>query len=45
VTFHAYEAARAVLDDDQHVQHPESGRDGNEEIARENRRRMILQER
>jgi DNA-binding winged helix-turn-helix (wHTH) protein len=42
---HMYEAARAVLDDDQYVQHPKGRGDGDEEIARENRRRMILQER
>jgi len=33
--------ARTGFDDDEHVQYPEGGRDCDEEIARENRRRMI----
>jgi len=32
------QAARAVLDDDEHVQHAQCGRDGHKEIARDERR-------
>ena len=39
------ETTRAVLDDDEHVQHPERSRDRNEEVTRENRPCMILQKR
>lgn len=42
---HVRQTARAVLNDNEHVQHPERGSDGNEEIARENGRRVIFQER
>jgi len=39
------QAARAVLDDDEHVQHPKRRRDGDEEVAREDGRGLIPQER
>jgi hypothetical protein len=39
------QTTRAVLDDDEHVQHAESGRYYDEEVARKNRRRVTLQER
>src|SRR4249920_512811 len=43
---HVYvrQAARAVLDDDEHVQHPKCRRDGDEEVAGEDGPRMTLQE-
>ena len=42
---HVRQAACAVLDDDKDVQHPERGRDGHEEVTRENGRGVISQER
>jgi hypothetical protein len=41
---HVGQASGAVLYDDEHVQHPERGRDGDEEVAGEDGGRMVLQE-
>jgi hypothetical protein len=41
---HVRQAARAVLDDDKHVQHPKRRRDGYEEVAGEDSRGLIPQE-
>ena len=38
------QSTRAVLDDNKHVQHPERRGDSHEEVARENRPGMVLQE-
>ena len=40
---HVHQSAAAVLDDDEHVEQPKRHCDGHEEIARENRLRVILQ--
>ena len=42
---HVRQTARAVLDDDEHVQHPERNSDGYEEVARNDRLGVISQER
>ncbi|HUL63979.1 MAG TPA: hypothetical protein VLW55_05135 [Burkholderiaceae bacterium] len=39
------QAARALLDDDEYVEHAERGHDSHEEVAGEYGRRMVLQER
>jgi len=39
------ETTRAVLDDDEQLQHTERGGDRNEEVACEDGRRLVLQER
>ena len=39
---HVRQSARAVLDDDKHVQHPKRCRDGDEEVAGEDGRGLIL---
>ena len=41
---HVSQTARTVLDDNKHVQHPERCSDRHEEVARENRLGMVLQE-
>jgi hypothetical protein len=41
---HVCQAACAMLDDDEHVQHAQRDRDRNEEVAREDRSRMSPQE-
>ncbi len=38
------QAARPALDDNKHIQHPERRSHSDEEVARENRLRMVLQE-
>src|ERR1039457_1920503 len=42
---HARQTARAMLDDDKHVQHPKTRRNRNEEVACEDAPCMTLQER
>jgi hypothetical protein len=42
---HVRQAARAVLDDDKHLQQPERCGDGYEEVARKNGRCVVLQKR
>jgi hypothetical protein len=41
---HVRQTACAVLDDDEHVQHPKRRRDGDEEVAGEDGRGLIPQE-
>ena len=40
---HVLQSARPMLYDDEHIQHPESGCDGNKEVTGENRLRMVLE--
>jgi hypothetical protein len=37
------QTSRTMLDDDEHVEHPKRRGDGHEEVARQNRPRMIFQ--
>src|SRR5262245_5944318 len=41
---HMCQSARAVLDDNEDIEHPKRGRDADEEVARENALRVVLQE-
>ncbi|MEJ8825961.1 hypothetical protein WKW80_28695 [Variovorax humicola] len=41
---HVHQSAVAVLDDDEHVEQSKRRGDGHEEVARQNRLRVVLQE-